>query len=102
VYRIEYDQLQLKCFLSQYTGNILFALSHHLPSGSLPGIDAVEPNDEDVKQALSAMDIDEDGSTKLNYFVQTYRAGDFPFYGDYAVHRAKEPMTGPRQIIVTK
>jgi len=48
------------------------------------------------------MDIDEDGSTKLNYFVQTYRAGDFPFYGDYAVHRAKEPMTGPRQIIVTK
>ena len=78
--------------------HLLFLVS----SGLLPGIDTVEPNDGDVKQALAAMDIGEDGSTKLNYFIQTYRACDFPFYGDYAVHRATEPMAGPRQIIVTK
>lgn len=70
--------------------------------GSLPGLDSVEPTDEDVKQALAAMDVDEDGSTKLNYFVQSYRACDFPFYGDYAVHRATEEMAGPRQIVVAK
>ncbi|CAB9519305.1 expressed unknown protein [Seminavis robusta] len=70
--------------------------------GSLPGLTSVEPSKEDVDQALAAMDIQEDGSTKLNYFVQTYRACDFSFYGDYAVHRANEPMAGPRQIVVTK
>lgn len=62
----------------------------------------METKDEDVQAALAAMDIAEDGSTKLNYFVQNYRANDFAFYGDYAVHRAKEPLAGPRQIIVTK
>ena len=74
-------------------------LSH---SGSLPGIESVEPTNADVKDALAAMDIGEDGSTKLNYFIQTYRACDFPFYGDYAVHRATEEMAGPRQIVVAK
>lgn len=62
----------------------------------------MEATDEDVKQALSAMDIGEDGSSKLNYFVQVYRANDYPFYADYAVHRATEELAGPRQIIVTK
>lgn len=70
--------------------------------GSLPGLETIEPTDADVKEALAAMDIGEDGSTKLNYFIQTYRACDFPFYGDYAVHRATEEMAGPRQIIVAK
>jgi hypothetical protein len=80
---------------------LLFSLFPCL-SGTLPGLKAVEPQDQDVKEALAAMDIGDDGSSKLNYFVQTYRACDFPFYGDYAVHRAMEPMAGPRQIIVTK
>lgn len=60
--------------------------------GSLPGMDSVEPSDVDVKEALAAMDIGEDGSTKLNYFIQTYRACDFPFYGDYAVHRDRKSV----------
>jgi hypothetical protein len=71
-------------------------------TGSLPGIESAEPTDEDVKKVLSAMDIQDDGSTTLNYFVQVYRAGDFPFYADYAVHRATEVLAGPRQIVVTK
>ena len=71
-------------------------------TGSLPGIETAEPTDADVKQALSAMAIQDDGSTTLDYFVQVYRAGDFPFYADYAVHRATEPLAGPRQIVVTK
>jgi len=62
----------------------------------------VEPTDEDVKEALAAMEIEDDGSTKLNYFVQVYRAGDYPVYADYAAHRAGEELAGPRQIIVTK
>ena len=71
-------------------------------TGSLPGIETAEPTDSDVKEALSAMAIQDDGSTKLDYFVQVYRAGDFPFYADYAVHRASEPLAGPRHIVVTK
>ena len=71
-------------------------------TGSLPGIQTVEPTDADVKEAVAAMDIQDDGSSKLNYFIQAYRAGDFPFYADYAVHRASEPLAGPRQIVVTK
>jgi hypothetical protein len=63
---------------------------------------AVEPTKEDVAAALDAMDVRDDGTSILNYFVQVYRANDFPFYGDYAVHRASEPLAGPRQIIVTK
>jgi hypothetical protein len=82
-------------------------LLHFLPTlplstGSLPGIQTVEPTDADVKEAVAAMDIQDDGSSKLNYFIQAYRAGDFPFYADYAVHRASEPLAGPRQIVVTK
>uniref|UniRef100_A0A7S0UEP4 Uncharacterized protein n=1 Tax=Pseudo-nitzschia delicatissima TaxID=44447 RepID=A0A7S0UEP4_9STRA len=70
--------------------------------GSLPGFETAEPTDADVSAALSAMAIQDDGSTDLDYFVQAYRAGDFPFYADYAVHRATEPLAGPRQIVVTK
>eukprot|EP00529_Nitzschia_sp_RCC80_P024174 CAMPEP_0113457634 /NCGR_PEP_ID=MMETSP0014_2-20120614/9510_1 /TAXON_ID=2857 /ORGANISM="Nitzschia sp." /LENGTH=456 /DNA_ID=CAMNT_0000349137 /DNA_START=66 /DNA_END=1436 /DNA_ORIENTATION=- /assembly_acc=CAM_ASM_000159 len=70
--------------------------------GSLPGIETAQPTDADVKEALTAMAIQDDGTTKLDYFVQVYRAGDFPFYADYAVHRATEPLSGPRQIVVTK
>ena len=71
-------------------------------TGSLPGIETAQPTDADVKEALTAMAIQDDGTTKLDYFVQAYRAGDFPFYADYAVHRATEPLAGPRQIVVTK
>jgi hypothetical protein len=71
--------------------------------GTLPGLSSPPVVTEaDVQAALEAMDVQEDGSTALNYFVQTYRAADFPFYADYAVHRASEELAGPRQIIVTK
>jgi hypothetical protein len=70
--------------------------------GSLPGLESIEASQEDVKETLKAMDIDENGESRLNYFVQVYRANDFPFYADYAVHRATETLAGPRQIIVTK
>lgn len=70
--------------------------------GSLPELEMVTATEADVSEALSAMDIDENGDSRLNYFVQAYRANDFPFYGDYAVHRASEVLAGPRQIIVTK
>lgn len=70
--------------------------------GSLPGLKQVETTDADVKEALSAMDIDDEGKSRLNYFCQVYRANDYPFYSDYAVHRATEVLAGPRQIIVTK
>jgi len=70
--------------------------------GTLPGFDTAEPTDVDVQTALSAMAIQDDGTTNLEYFIQTYRAGDFPFYADYAVHRATEVLAGPRQIVVTK
>lgn len=72
--------------------------------GSLPEMDTVagEPTPADVKQVLAAMDVDERGQSKLNYFVQVYRANDFEFYADYAVHRACEVLAGPRQFIVTK
>lgn len=70
--------------------------------GELPGLQTVEPTDQDVQHALSAMDIDDDGKTILNYFVQSYRANDFPFYADYAVHLKSQPMAGPREFIVLK
>lgn len=70
--------------------------------GTLPGFETAEPTDVDVQTALSAMAIQDDGTTILEYFIQTYRAGDFPFYADYAVHRATEVLAGPRQIVVTK
>ena len=62
----------------------------------------MEPSDADVKEALSAMEINEDGSSRLNYFVQVYRASDYPVYADFAIHRATETLAGPRQIVVTK
>jgi hypothetical protein len=68
----------------------------------LPGFETAKPTDADVQDALSAMAIQDDGSTTLEFFVQAYRAGDFPFYADYAVHRATEVLAGPRQIVVTK
>ena len=68
----------------------------------MPGLETAEPTDADVNAALSAMAIQDDGTTKLDYFIQAYRAGDFPFYADYAVHRATEVLAGPRQIVVTK
>ena len=71
-------------------------------TGSLPGFETAEPTDADVQAALSAMAIQDDGSTTLDLFVQAYRAGDFPFYADYAVHRATEVLAGPRQVVVTK
>ena len=71
-------------------------------NGTIPNYDTIAPTKTDVETALNAMDVQEDGSTTLNYFVQAYRANDFPFYADYAVHRATEPLAGPRQIIVTK
>lgn len=70
--------------------------------GTLPGMETVKATKEDVQEALSAMDIDEEGKTRLNFYVQAYRANNFPFYADYAIHRASEPLAGPRQIIVTK
>lgn len=62
----------------------------------------MEPTDDDVQEALAGMEIDEDGTSRINYFLQVYRAGDFPVYADYAVHRANEELAGPRQIVVTK
>ena len=70
--------------------------------GSLPGLTTVDPTDADVKEALSAMEIAEDGTSRLNFFVQVYRAGDYPIYADYAVHRATEELAGPRTVVVTK
>lgn len=71
--------------------------------GSLPGLDEIgKPGDADVAAALKAMEIGDDGKSVLNYFIQVYRAGDWPVYEAYAIHRAKEPLSGPRQIVVTK
>mmetsp|Transcript_36555 Transcript_36555/g.53643 ORF Transcript_36555/g.53643 Transcript_36555/m.53643 type:complete len:531 (+) Transcript_36555:215-1807(+) len=70
--------------------------------GSLPGLKSVSPTPEDAKNALAAMEIEEDGSSKLNFFIQVYRAGDYPVYESYAIHRATEILAGPRQIVVTK
>mmetsp|Transcript_14416 Transcript_14416/g.32171 ORF Transcript_14416/g.32171 Transcript_14416/m.32171 type:complete len:521 (-) Transcript_14416:165-1727(-) len=70
--------------------------------GELPGFKAVEAGDPDVKEAISAMEIAEDGTSRLNFFLQVYRAGDYPVYADYAVHRATEDLAGPRIVVVTK
>lgn len=71
--------------------------------GSLPGlVEIKKPTEGDIRKALDGMEIGDDGSSKLNYFIQVYRAGDWPVYEDYAIHRAKEPLSGPRQIVVTK
>ncbi len=71
--------------------------------GPLPGLTEIQkPADGDVTTALQGMSIDDNGNSKLNYFIQVYRAGDWPVYEDYAIHRAKEPLSGPREIVVTK
>ena len=70
--------------------------------GSLPGLPTAKDTEADVKEALAAMDIDEKGETRLNYFVELYRANDFPFYADYAVFRATEELPTARQVVVTK
>jgi hypothetical protein len=70
--------------------------------GTIRGLDSVQTTKTDVDDALRAMDVDDNGESRLNYFVQLYRASDFPFYADYAVHRASEELAGPRQIIVAK
>lgn len=70
--------------------------------GTLPDMDTVKPTDSDVKEALSAMELEDDGSSTLNYFLQVYRASDYPVYAEYAIHRSQEELSGPRQIIVTK
>lgn len=71
--------------------------------GALPGLDEIQkPGEADVQTALKGMEIGDDGTSALNYFIQVYRAGDWPVYEDYAIHRAKEPLSGPRQIVVTK
>lgn len=70
--------------------------------GELPGFKTVEAADADVKEAISAMEIAEDGTSRLNFFLQVYRAGDYPVYADYAVHRATEDLAGPRIVVVTK
>jgi len=70
--------------------------------GQLPGLETVIPTEEDIQEALVGMEIEEDGTSRLNYFLQLYRASDYPIYEDYAIHRASEELPGPRQIIVTK
>ena len=71
--------------------------------GSLPGLTEIQkPTEGDISTALKGMEVGDDGSTKLNYFIQVYRAGDWPVYEDYAIHRANEPLSGPRTLVVTK
>lgn len=70
--------------------------------GSLPELPTAADKDADVKEALAAMDIDDNGETRLNFFVELYRANDFPFYADYGVFKATEELPPARQIIVTK
>ena len=60
----------------------------------------MEPVDADVKEALAAMELEGEGNSRLNFFIQVFRSGDFPIYEDYAVHRNSEGT--PYQIIVTK
>lgn len=71
-------------------------------NGTLPGLKSVSVNENDIQEALGAMAIGDGGESKLNYFIQVYRAGNFASYEAYGVHRASEPCAGPRTIIVTK
>jgi len=70
--------------------------------GELPGLPTVKPTEQDVTDALNAMEVGLDGRSRLNYFIQVYRAGDYPAYIKFAIHRAREDLSGPRQIVVTK
>lgn len=72
-------------------------------STPLPGLPKpLEPTSDDVTTALNALQMDDTGKSKLNFMVQVYRAVDFPIYEQYAIHRASEVLSGPRQIIVVK
>lgn len=84
------------------THNLAISLynNQHTLIGSLPGLESVEPADADVKEALASMELQDDGDSRLNFFIQVFRSGDFPIYEDYAVHRNAEGT--PYQIIVTK
>ncbi|KAL7542080.1 hypothetical protein ACHAWF_007083 [Thalassiosira exigua] len=70
--------------------------------GTLPGFETATAGDADVKAVLDGMALGEDGTSALNFYVQVYRAGDWPVYEAYAAHRAGEVLAGPRQIVVTK
>jgi len=73
--------------------------------GSIPGLVSVTPTAEDATVALDAMGIPLDGDEEdaiLNFWVQRFNAADFETYADYAIHKAREPCPGPRQIVVTK
>ena len=70
--------------------------------GKLPGLPTAKEEKVDVDAALAAMDIDEKGETKLNFYVELYRSNDFPFYADYAIFRATEELPPARHVIVTK
>jgi len=72
-------------------------------SAPLPGLPKpLEPTSADVNNALDALQMDDMGNTKLKFLVQVYRAIDFPIYEQYAIHRASEVCSGPRQIVVLK
>lgn len=94
------DNLELLLLFSTFLC-LLLSFSFFL-KGELPELTTVAPSGDDVKEALSAMELEEDGSSRLNYFLQVYRASDYPVYADYAIHRAMEQLPGPRQIVVTK
>lgn len=69
---------------------------------SLPNLKSVQVDKSDVQTALSAMEVDEEGNSKLNFFMHIYRASDFPIYESYAIHKASQPLAGARQIVVMK
>uniref|UniRef100_A0A7S2JVD4 Uncharacterized protein n=1 Tax=Leptocylindrus danicus TaxID=163516 RepID=A0A7S2JVD4_9STRA len=74
----------------------------YVVGGALPEMKSVDVTSEDVSAALDVMRVDEDGSSKLNFLVQVFRAGDYQSYQDYAIHKATEPLSGPRVKVVTK
>ena len=93
--------IALVCFLLFANTHISFASCNtNVQIGSLPGLESVDPVDADVKEALAAMELEDEGDSRLNFFIQVFRSGDFPIYEDYAVHRNAEGT--PYQIIVTK
>eukprot|EP00548_Thalassiothrix_antarctica_P007752 CAMPEP_0194131744 /NCGR_PEP_ID=MMETSP0152-20130528/2436_1 /TAXON_ID=1049557 /ORGANISM="Thalassiothrix antarctica, Strain L6-D1" /LENGTH=495 /DNA_ID=CAMNT_0038826615 /DNA_START=33 /DNA_END=1520 /DNA_ORIENTATION=+ len=73
----------------------------YVVGGTLPGFESAEVTDENVKEAIGAMEINwEIGKSRLNYFIQNFRSCDYPVYEDYAVHR--NIQGSPYQIIVNK
>lgn len=74
----------------------------YVVGGALPEMTSVDVTGEDVAAALDAMRMDEEGASQLNFLVQVFRAGDYQSYEDYAIHKATEPLSGPRVKVVTK